>query len=182
MGYDKALILIDGVPLLHRVCSAALQVASEIYVVTPWVDRYQAILPSRCKLVQEQPISLEEQTSGPLVGFAQGLAQVQTEWVLLLACDLPRLQGEVLEAWVLQLGQVSKEMALLPKGPKGWEPLCGLYRVGCLASLNASIQAGTRSFQHWLSQEAVKELYVGNRSILFNCNTPDDLFSLTSKD
>ena len=48
MGQDKALILIDSVPLLRRVCEAGLQCSPEVYVVTAWPDRYQAIVPPEC--------------------------------------------------------------------------------------------------------------------------------------
>ncbi len=34
MGHDKALIEISGVPLLRRVCEAALQCTNQVYVVT----------------------------------------------------------------------------------------------------------------------------------------------------
>jgi molybdopterin-guanine dinucleotide biosynthesis protein A len=89
MGRDKALIPIQGVPLLRRVCEVALNCTSEVYVITPWPERYQDILPDACRVVREVPLPGETQSQGPLVGFAQGLAQVETDWVLLLACDLP---------------------------------------------------------------------------------------------
>lgn len=174
MGQDKALISVNGVPLLYQVCQAALHCTPNVYVVTPWVERYQTLLPPTCCLIEE-PCT---EPRGPLAGFAHGLAQVQTEWVLLLACDLPRLQPEALRQWTMQLGSTQSEIALLPKGGKGWEPLCGFYRVDCYPRLIVAIEQGTRSFQQWLSQERVAELSVSDRSLLFNCNTPQDLASL----
>jgi molybdenum cofactor guanylyltransferase len=170
MGHDKALIDLAGVPLLRRVCEAALQCTSQVYVVTAWGDRYRSILPPMIQFVGEvNPRS-------PLTGFAQALLQMQTEWILLLACDLPRLQGEVLHQTSQQLATLPMEtIALLPKGTKGWEPLCGFYRRDCLANLQTFIEGGGRSFQHWLSEQVVQEWELENREILFNCNTPNDL-------
>jgi molybdenum cofactor guanylyltransferase len=176
MGRDKALILIEGVPLLRRVCEVALPWSQAVTVVTAWPERYRSIVPSPCLLLQEQVNPA--QPHGPLIGFAQALALVQTEWVLLLACDLPGLSAEALAAWVEQLesGQEQdRAMALLPKGDRGWEPLCGFYRTCCLSNLKGAIARGDRSFQRWLAGESVRELQVSDRTLLFNCNTPEDL-------
>ena len=181
MGRDKALIPVQGVPLLQRVCEVALKCATDVYVVTPWPERYQDILPDTCHVVQEALLSGESKSHGPLVGFAQGLAQVKTDWVLLLACDLAQLQVEVLQSWAIKLENVPPEaIALLSRQAKGWEPLCGFYRRQCLPMLTQFINEGGRSFQHWLSQSPVQELQVRDPQIFFNCNTPTDLERINS--
>lgn len=192
MGQDKALIQIQGVPLICRVCHVASECTSEVYVVTPWVERYRDLLPNHCRLIRETPwdplgegvrthlagTRSQLLPHGPLIGFAQGLAEVQTDWVLLLACDLPRLQVEALQSWIKELSEVTAAVALLPRQAKGWEPLCGFYRRSCLAALTDFINQGGRSFQHWLAQHPVQELFVSDTCMLFNCNTPEDLDSL----
>jgi molybdopterin-guanine dinucleotide biosynthesis protein A len=178
MGQDKALIGIEGVPLLRRVCEAALQCTSRVYVVTPWIERYREVIPPTCHLIQEQPLPAETRPHGPLVGFAQALAHVETDWVLLLACDLPCLQGKVLQRWAGELQSSGDAIALLPRTEKGWDVLCGFYRTKCLTSLIAAIERGERSFQGWLAQETIKEITVSDPGMLFNCNTREDLAAL----
>ena len=181
MGRDKALITIEDVPLLQQVCEVAIAVASPVYVVTPWAERYQKILPKGCSVVREVLWAEESLPHGPLVGFYQGLAQVQTDWALLLACDLPRLNKAEVIKWTQYLPEVSSDaIALLPRHPKGWEPLCGFYRRRCLPLLAEYINSGGRSFQRWLAQYSVQELPVTNVQLLFNCNTPADLEQLKS--
>lgn len=176
MGRDKALILIEGIPLIQRVCEVAQLCAAQVYVVTSWPDRYQDILRGRCQLIREVPCPETGKPQGPLVGFAQALAYVQTDWVLLLACDLPKLKVEGLQEWTAELGNVSAEaVAFLPRHSKGWEPLCGFYRRSCLPQLREFINQGGRSFQKWLAQCVVQELPLIERQLLFNCNTPADL-------
>jgi molybdopterin-guanine dinucleotide biosynthesis protein A len=176
MGQDKALIPIQGVPLLRQVCDVALNCTHQVYVVTPWPERYQYIVPNACFVIQEVPLPGKTQPHGPLVGFAQGLAHVETDWVLLLACDLPQLQAKVLQGWATELEKTPQEaIARLPKHPKGWEPLCGFYRRQCLPMVNKFINQGGRSFQYWLAQHPVQELPVSDTKLLFNCNTPADL-------
>jgi molybdopterin-guanine dinucleotide biosynthesis protein A len=192
MGQDKALIPIDGIPLLLRVCQVAQQCTDQVYVVTPWIERYQELLKSEpthppIQLIQESPLIQEPPAApaaphGPLIGFLQGLTQVlgqpqaKSDWVMLLACDLPNLQADTLQDWITQLPQVSDEtIALLPRNLEGWwEPLCGFYRVDCRSSLEAFVQAGGRSFQHWLAAQRVQVLSA-DPQMLLNCNTPEDL-------
>lgn len=176
MGQDKALIALQGVPLLRQVCEVALNCTSIVYVVTPWPERYQDILPHACFVVRETSLPGETQIHGPLVGFAQGLAQIETDWVLLLACDLPKLEVEVLQSWAAKLETVPKNaIAYLSKQPKGWEPLCGFYHRQCLPLLTQYINDAGRSFQGWLSQHPVQEIQVHDSKIFFNCNTIADL-------
>ncbi len=178
MGQDKALLEINGVPMLQRVCAIARQCADPVYVVTPWVERYQAIVPPDCQFLRETA-ALNGTSQGPLMGFAQALGQVQTDWVLLLACDLPQLRADVLQTWAQQLDQVDPAaIACLPRHPKGWEALCGFYRRSSLSGLQTFVESGGRSFQRWLAQYPVAELPLNDTQILFNCNTPDDISSI----
>lgn len=195
MGEDKALLTVAGVPLLRLVCDVAIALGNPVYVVTPWSERYQDLLPANCQFIQEVPLAVESASDmlsssskatsplphGPLVGFAQGLSQVKTDWVLLLACDLPRLRVEVLQSWAVGLDTVEAEaIALLTRHAKGWEPLCGFYRRSCLPTLMTYINQGGRSFQDWLSQNPVQLLALPDAQMLFNCNTPNDLAAITA--
>ncbi|MBD2255380.1 molybdenum cofactor guanylyltransferase [Nostoc parmelioides] len=170
MGQDKALITVQSVPLLQFVCNIAASCADTVYIVTPWPERYEHLVLTGCKFLPEAA------TQGPLIGFAQGLAEVKTEWVLLLACDLPKLRVEVLQEWAANLDSVPEEaIATLPHHAKGWEPLCGFYRRRCLPPLLEFINQGGRSFQQWLQHHSVQVLSLPTPEILFNCNTPEDL-------
>jgi len=179
MGQDKALLPVGGVSLLQRVCHIAAGCADTVYIVTPWPERYQHLTLPCCQFIREVPLSGETGNEalnhGPLVGFAQGLAQMQTEWVLLLACDLPKLQVEVLQAWAAELDSVGEDaIAALAHHTKGWEPLCGFYRRRCLPQLLDFINQGGRSFQQWLEQHPVQVLSLPVTDMLLNCNTPED--------
>ncbi len=172
MGKDKALIEIDGQPLLTRTCEVALQCTDSVSIVTPWGKKYQKIIPTNCRVIHEQPKGFP----GPLVAFSQGLIHLQREWVLLLACDLPFLNTKEIKSWLNYLSQVDEQaIAFLPRNDKGWEPLCGFYRRSCLPLLQEFINQGGRSFQKWLTSYPVEVVTVQNPQILFNCNTPEDL-------
>ena len=174
MGQDKALLTMGGTTLLSRICSIGSEVSSIVYVVTPWIEKYQSILPSGCQLVKEELI-LNGKSNTPMIGFVQALQLVKTEWVLLLPCDLPYLSSSQVKQWSQGLTTVlPSEIAFLPRSPKGWEAVCGFYRRSCLSSLESYIESGGMSFQGWLTQHLVRELIVEDTACLFNCNTPED--------
>ena len=186
MGKDKALLSLGNNTLanntlLSQVCLVANECATQTFVVTPWIERYQDVLPSKSRLIREQLV-LNSLSNTPLIGFVQGMQFVQTEWILLLACDLPYLSSPQVKQWSLGLTTVlPTEIAFLPRNSKGWEPLCGFYRRSCLTSLESYINHGGQSFQAWLNQNSVKELVIGDRTCLFNCNTPEDWESVNSQ-
>ena len=197
MGRDKATIEIAGVPLIRQIHDAiaacrdvvdatiddrgmptdvtAPSLERYIYVVTPWAQTYRSLLPTTCQFIPEQ-----QPHSGPLIGFSQGLAAIESTWILLLACDLPNLTTPVIQTWIDGLPSVpAQSIAYLPRHPqKGWEPLCGFYRQSCQRLLSEYIAGGGRSFQGWLQQHLVTELLVSDARALLNCNTPADLATI----
>ncbi len=182
MGRDKALLTNGNLTLLSQICHVARECATTVYIVTPWVEKYQHIVPQNCQLIREKLLLPNQKSNTPIIGFVRGLRQVNTEWVLLLACDLPKLQSSQVRSWYKELIKVLPEqIALLPRNSKGWEPLCGFYRRSCLSLLETYIAAGGRSFQNFLTQNSIAELPIGDRSCLFNCNTPEDWRSIINE-
>ncbi len=175
MGRDKALLTVDGIPLLQRVYTAAraaFDQKASIYVMTAWPERYQSLDLNVHFLPESQP------TQGPLMALAQAFDFINSDWILVLACDLPWLDPWVLRTWILELDQIAPEiLACVPHAAQGWDPLCGLYRSTCQASLVNYLDQGDRSFQGWLNQIPVQKLSVADPRMLFNCNTPEDLGS-----
>ena len=172
MGEDKALLELDGVPLLRRICDIAATCTQKVHVVTPWGDRYSYLNLPANTIAEPRGRQI---APGPLTGFACGLQVVQSEWVLLLACDLPGLTLEGLQQGIACLEHVpSNSTTLLHHHPKGWEPLCGFYRRHCLASVQEAIASGKRSFQAWLSTQEIAVWNDADPRLFINCNTPEE--------
>ena len=173
MGEDKALVTYKGIPMLQHVYQVAAACTENVYVLSSWNERYQEILPPECHFL------IESQTRrGPLFGFAEGLTQISADWILLLACDLPLLNREILQDWINQLSELPSSIdALVPQRSGTWEPMCGFYRRQVLTQLQDFLQTGGRSFQAWFSHICVKPLAVSPETslMLHNCNTPLDL-------
>ena len=174
MGRDKALLAWHNTCLLRETCQVALALTDRVYVVTPLGKRYEDFLPSGCLILPEDR---DTDSAGPLVAFAQAIAWLPNpqNWALLLACDLPYLTAASLQTGLEQLSNLPPNVvAILPRGAKGWEPLCGFYRLDRLDNLQTFVNQGGRSFQRWLATEEVMPWRLTDPKILDNCNTPAD--------
>jgi molybdenum cofactor guanylyltransferase len=173
MGVDKALVSWQGIPLLGRVFVVAQACCTQVSVLTPWPERYQTLLPSTVNWLVESPTF-----AGPMAALVQGMEAIQTPWVLLLACDMPQLEGAVLMRWIQALSETTA-IAHVPYHQNRWEPLCGFYHMDALASLKAYVaeQGDRASFQKWLCAIDAVPLAVDSAisPMLFNCNTPKEL-------
>ena len=184
MGRDKALISLPNqqdTPMIKRVYEVAAECTEQVYIMTPWPERYKEVLSADCQwLIESNP------GQGPMVGFAQGLAQISSYWILLLGCDLPELDADIIKSWISELEEISSSiLAVVPQQSQGWEPLCGFYRQEVRVELEKYLQGGDaeglpmqhRSFQSWLPTISVKPLSLGEKEarMLRNYNTPSDL-------
>ena len=173
MGTDKALVPYQGKPMLQRVYQVAAECTEQVYVLTPWIERYQNILPSDCNyLIETQP------GKGPVNGLSEGFEQISADWILLLACDLPLLDVEIIQSWINKLPQIpTSTLALVPQRFDIWEPMCGFYRKEIKTELDNFLKKGKRSFQELLSGIEVEVLKVDEKAdlMLLNCNSPGDL-------
>lgn len=189
MGRDKALLEINGETLLSQTSRIALAIADSLYIVA----RSQEQLPNLGDDARDKiHFMLDRKFDGALVGFGQGLNAIAdpVDWILLLACDLPNLQGDILKIWASQLIDLPEQaIAYLPSYQqntsqsnsqlkKYWEPLCGFYRWQCRDSLSEFMAQGGRSFQKWLDSQEVVEIPNVPTSMLFNCNTPEDFHTI----
>lgn len=172
MGTDKALVLFEGLPLLLHVFRAAQNLNVPIAIVTPWPERYAALDLQDATFIPETRVA-----QGPVSGLVCGLEHTSSDWVLLLACDLPRLDRVVLSTWADSLSAVCKDtLALVPYHDAHWEPLCAFYRRRCLDSLKSYLATGCKSFHQWIIENSTQALPVTNLNMFLNCNRPEDLF------
>ena len=173
MGQDKAFVCYEGRPLLQRVDQVARACSEKVYIVTPWPERYATLLTEDYEVLLER-----KPNQGPLVALSQGLLEIPCEWILLLACDLPRLEPTIIQQWQSRLTNVSDQvLAVVPQYQSRWEPLCGFYRPSAYSQLQEFITLGGRSFQRWFTHIPVKpiELSEAESQMLLNCNQPTDL-------
>ncbi|MEM9150200.1 MAG: NTP transferase domain-containing protein, partial [Cyanobacteria bacterium P01_F01_bin.3] len=111
MGQDKATLSLNNVPLLTRTCRIGQDIAKDISVLSSTPAAYAKLLPAGVKNMRDA-----QSGRGPLWALHQGLDQCQTQWLLLLACDLPYLDRDRICQWRSHLTALPSEcLAYVPR-------------------------------------------------------------------
>ena|SRR5438094_5725223 len=117
---------------------------------------------------------------GPLAGIEAALCNANSEYCLVVACDLPFVTAELFERLI---GLADHWDAIVPLQSDGRpQPLCAIYRrSACLATARKAIANGEHSPRALLDQ--VNTRYVpftelsdldGSDYFFFNVNTPEN--------
>ncbi len=183
MGLDKARLELGDESLLERAVRVLSPLAREVVIACGPEPRY-AELGFRLALDGEG-------VDGPLAGLAAGLEAAGTEWVLALACDMPRVRTEdcrSLLAHAKAHGAEGSDVCVYASA-RGVEPLCAVYRATCLAPMRAALADGERRATGFWDLRtadgrplAIERLQVELgpddavvSDMLVNLNTPEDL-------
>ena len=106
---------------------------------------------------------------GALGGIVAGMdTAVDDDW-LVVACDLPRLEVDVLRG----LLGFPEDFVVYGRGGM-LEPLCGFYGRKALEILKKSRDAGEWGLQKILRNNGAKVLEITDERALENANTPED--------
>jgi molybdopterin-guanine dinucleotide biosynthesis protein A len=171
LGQDKALLEIQGRTLVERVIDRLRCVVARIVLVTNSPDRFAFLaLPTARDRIPGV---------GTLGGLHAGLGAIDTEYGLVVGCDMPFLSVALLRHIISLRGSHDVVMPCLGKH---YEPLHALYARCCLPSFERSILLGERRimqacagmFIQYVEEEQITRLDPECLSF-FNVNTPEDL-------
>jgi molybdenum cofactor guanylyltransferase len=137
-GAPKALAELEGRPLLQWVREAVAEVIPDPVLITNDAEAFRAFgLPTRGDAVPG---------AGPLGGIHSALqwaAELGRPGALCVACDTPFLAPALLRRLIDRFtGSDADMVAPESTGPLGVEPLCAIYRTGCLAEVTRRLEAG----------------------------------------
>ena len=179
MGRAKGLIQFGGEPLILKTAQLVEPLVSSVTVIGP-ATLFRRLglqtIPDRIRGVAEVPAF-----QGPLAGILTALGASKSRWNLVLACDLPYLTQEWIDA-LLMRAQRSDAQAYLPRTSGGLEPLAAVYHLDAYDKLAEAFREGVRKVTDALKRVSVetvalKELgeFGDSELVLKNMNTPDDL-------
>jgi molybdopterin-guanine dinucleotide biosynthesis protein A len=164
---------IDGVPAVVRI-SRVLAGLTGSRMLVGGHDRY-AHLDLDARWVPDV-----EAGAGPLGGIISGLAQTDTEFAYVLACDTPLVRPRLLTR--LHAERTDDCHAVVPRHAGGVEPLVALYARRALPLLEAASSAGERAVHRVLA--GLRVVYVDEEALraedpdlssFVNVNTEADL-------
>ncbi len=171
MGRNKALLPINGRPLILHIIERLRPLADEVIVVARSPAPYTFL---------HVPIAIDRYPgAGPLAGLHAALSAARGEWVMLVACDMPLVRAEVF-AYLLSL--TSNVDVVMPRVGGREEPLHALYRrATCLPPVEEALAAGQRRLIAFLPRVRVR--YVDEEDLrkvdpallsFRNVNTPEE--------
>jgi molybdopterin-guanine dinucleotide biosynthesis protein A len=177
LGRDKAIEPFGGEPLIRRVIRRAVDAvgATDVVVVVADTARGDAL-----------PLDSSHRTAvdvypdcGSLGGIFTGLDSARTDWVLVVACDMPFLSAPLLAHMA---GLRAGADAVVPVVEGRPEPTHALYSRRCMVAIETRLQANELKISGFFDDVAVcyldeEEVRRWDTDLLsfFNINRPEDL-------
>lgn len=175
LGRDKAIEPLAGQSLIGRVLSRLSTVTDESVIVVN--DEHRG---SELPLPADAVVAVDAYPgSGSLGGIFTGLQAANSEWALVVACDMPFLNPMLLSRMLDLRTDHDVVVPVLDGRP---EPTHALYSKTCLPHMEERLQDGklkiTGCFEHvrvrYIAEDEIDRLDP-DRLSFFNVNTQDDL-------
>ena len=169
MGQDKASLRIGGVTQLDRIVSIINPVTDEIFLSVAHGDDSVRALPTLPDL---------EPSPGPLGGLQVAFNFDHDSSWLVIACDLPMIQQEDIQALVDQSDEAKDVTCFLNPLDDHPEPLCALYSPSAAEKLTEVLGKNQRCARRFLSSLDRVDLVPSDPRALLNLNRPEHLVEL----
>ena len=175
-GVDKSRLWVGGVPLIHSTSQMLQNLFGQVILVTNRPDLHRD-LPEGVRIVSDR-----YRGRGPLGGLHAGLCSTEADAVFCLACDMPSLDRELIQAQAQRFRSRAAKgcEVLIPRIGELIEPLHGIY-LKALEPMVRGICSGPEGYSIRVLLGQARTCYwdLGdtsrNRSAFFNLNTPKDL-------
>lgn len=175
MRADKALLEVEGRPLVLRVAARVARVADPVILAIGTRGRLGSL--GYLEVADERP------GDGPLAGLVAGLAASPHELVAAVGVDMPFVSPELL-SFLAALHQ--DEDAVVPISAGGPEPLHAVYARSALPALRQGLGEGVLSLRLLLKRLRVREIGESqcrrvdpSGRFALNINRPEDLAGLS---
>lgn len=169
-GQDKGLLDWNGRPLVSYAAALARLLSDDLIIsCNRNADAYAAFAD---RLVQDDSTDFP----GPLAGIRAGLNAARHTHLLVLPCDAPRLDGDLLER-LLRASAAAPDVVHMLRCGEQWEPLFSIIPVAMRARIEEAWHRGDRSPRHVFSQLGLQAVDCPpNDPRLANLNTPELLY------
>lgn len=171
MGRNKALLAVDGQPLIARIHHTLMAIFREVIIVTNTPELYDFI---PCRKVPDVFIG-----AGSIAGLHSALVHSPTERVFVVGCDMPSLKSDLIRYLCAVEGTWD---AVVPANDTGrLEPLHALYARTCINEMQKALEQGNKSIFKLFDRlrtrkvewDEIKEIK-GALASFCNVNTPQE--------
>ncbi|NOY86093.1 MAG: molybdenum cofactor guanylyltransferase [Deltaproteobacteria bacterium] len=175
MGCDKILLPFEGSPLIAHIHRRMSSIFPEVLVIGHHRPEFDALQ------ITVHPDIIPD--SGVLGGIYTGLSLSKTPFIFAVAGDMPFLDPDL----IIKTASLRKgNDAVVPRGPKGPEPLFAVYSRSCLDPFLKRLEQKSLKVMDALDGMKVASPMIGHKSTagrdpFANINTPEDLELLRGK-
>lgn len=166
MGSDKGLIKIDNKTFVENVIAAMEPLVNEIIIVSnnPEYDQFGFYR-----------VEDDIKDSGPLAGLYSGLKYSNSEFNLVLSCDIPIIKTEILEK-LIEVDYKNYEVTQIESHNKTM-PLIAIYQKQCMHKCLELLQQDERRLRVAVNQLKTKTIVIDSEYDPFvkNVNNKEDL-------
>lgn len=127
MGCDKARMPFCGRPLIERVLERLALVGGELVVTTSRPEELAYLEEREFDGLAPRVVADLEGSAGAMRGIASSLAAARLPLVAIVACDMPFVSSELIGA-LADLVEEGPLDVCVPRGERGIEPLCAVWR------------------------------------------------------
>ncbi len=201
LGFNKINIRAGGIPLIigqifksgifcdEVIISCSDENHPTILKELKRISEYSKIYSSKGKIkippiktVLDNAVSgiNENKKIGPIAGIYSGLLNAKNENCLVMAFDMPFISYKLMR-FLVNKNNAGRKDAVIIRGPKGVETLCGIYSRKCIKIINKSIKDNIFKiidFYPHLEVGWIDKVELNNNKIdglnFFNINTSDD--------
>ena len=151
MGENKMLMHFMGVPLVQRVYERTKSIARQVLIVTNEPNKLDFMDVS---LVADSIVG-----RGAIGGLYTAMDRATSEYVAVVACDLPFVSAAILKEGAKLLEQTGADVAIPKVDGDFYEPLHAVYRrETCKTAILQAIQDGQRRLISWFPTVRVVEM------------------------
>jgi molybdenum cofactor guanylyltransferase len=168
-GQRKPTLIVGGLRIIDRQLAVLRQVAHPVFIVAsecePYADLGVDVVPDVLP------------GCGALGGIYTAVVRSPAERTLVVAGDLPFLDARLLERLTDSDADV-----VIPRGERGYEPLCAVYSRACAAPIRARLERGDLRASVLPEGVRIEEVgpdvlatYDPEGLVFVNVNTPHDI-------
>ena len=171
LGMDKSFINVNGQSLIEHIVAKLTRLSDDVIIVTNSPDEYDDL---EARLVGDIYPG-----KGALGGIYSGLRAAANAYSLVVACDMPFLDLNLLRYMIIL---AREHDVVIPRIGGLPEPLHAIYSKSCLEPIDRLLARGGLKIIDFFSEVRVRYVEEGEVAIFdpqhlsfFNVNTPSDL-------
>ncbi len=168
-GQDKGLIEVSGKAMIEYVIAALQPQLDKIIInANRNLDSYSQY---------GKPLVADDGDgfNGPLAGMASCMKAIDTDYMITVPCDAPRLPDDFVARMFTVLQDEQADISVADNGER-IQPVFALLKCTLQDSLIAYLDSGGRKIDHWYRQHAMVTVDFSDKPDTFiNVNTLEDL-------